>query len=297
MCVDGKFGGAFTAIVTPFTKDATSIDISSLKKLIEFQISSGIHGLVACGSTGEGQVLTSEESYEVVKTCMSVSNKKIPIIGSIGTNDTSKAIQTASALRSLSVDGILVVSPPYNKPPQRGIVEHFRAIKKASSLPIILYNIPGRTAVNIHVSTIQQLVNEGVVQSIKESSGSFDQVMDTIFAVGDKASVLSGEDALVAGTLASGGQGVITAVGNVLPSEFASMCDYAKNQDFESVKKIQLKILPFIRLMFQDTNPIPVKCALKEMGIIQHDSLRLPLVSAEDSLREKIQHALTSLSR
>lgn len=294
---EAQFSGALTAIVTPFTKDASNLDLTSLKKLIDFQISSGIHGLVACGSTGEGQVLTSEESYEVVKTCISVANKKIPIIGSIGTNDTAKAIQTASSLRSLGVDGILVVSPPYNKPPQRGIIEHFRAIKKASSLPIILYNIPGRTAVNIQVPTIQKLVEEGVVQSIKESSGSFDQVMDTIHAVGDKASVLSGEDALVAGTLASGGLGVITAVGNALPSEFASMCEFAKKKDFDSVKNIQLKILPFIRLMFQDTNPIPVKCALKEMGIIQYDTLRLPLVTAEDSLREKIQQALKTISR
>lgn len=296
MFLEPKKSVAITALVTPFTHDGSKIDIESLKKLVQFQIDSGIHGVVACGSTGEGQVLSQDENAEVVRTCLSVAKNKISVIGSIGTNDTSKAIDSASMLKSLGVNGILVVSPPYNKPPQRGIIEHFKAIKRASGLPIILYNIPGRTAVNIQVSTIHILVEEGVVDAVKESSGSFDQVMDTILAVGTKAPVLSGEDALVAGTLASGGGGVITAVGNALPRQFSEMCNAATHGDFETVKNIQLSILPFIRLMFQDTNPIPVKCALKEMNIIQHDTLRLPLMSAEVSLRDRICAALKRIT-
>lgn len=278
-----KFEGTITAIVTPFSKDGSEIDVESLKNFIRFQ--SGVSGIVAAGSTGEGQVLSDKEFELLLKTA--TSEAKIPIYAGIGTNSTERAIALSLLAKSCGVTGLLVVAPPYNKPPQRGILEHYRAIKKATDLPIIAYNIPGRSAVNILPETLATLSKEGTIEAIKESSGSLDQVID-ILKLAPQVSLLSGEDSLTTSMMVMGAKGVICTCSNIIPKEMMSLTSAALAGDFLSAKETQFKILPTIRMLFRDTNPIPIKYCVYRAGLIENSTVRLPLMEPEAKLKEDL---------
>ncbi len=281
--------GTWTAIVTPFSKDASAVDLDSLGNLIEYQIGARIDGIVVCGSTGEAQTLNDDEYQKVVSFTREAIKGRVPLIAGIGTNATHKGIAFAKLLQEIGVDGILVVAPPYNKPPQRGIISHFRDIGRATSLPLVAYNVPGRTGVNILPATMAALVKEGIICGIKEASGSMDQVLDLLSLVRNSSSVMSGEDSLVNSLMMSGGRGVISASANIIPEIFVEITTAALNGDWERSRDAQFRALPWVRLMFAETNPIPVKTALALKGIIKNGALRQPLCDAEESTIEKIR--------
>ncbi|NMC63004.1 MAG: 4-hydroxy-tetrahydrodipicolinate synthase [SAR324 cluster bacterium] len=284
--------GTFPAIVTPFSKDGANVDFDSLHNLIEYQISARVDGLVVCGSTGEAQTLTDDEYQKVVSFTKEKVNGRVPVIAGIGTNSTQKGIAAAKLLDEIAVDGILLVAPMYNKPTQKGIIAHFEQIKRATRLPIIAYNVPGRTSVNILPATIATLVKQGTICGLKEASGSMDQVLDILSLVRDDCAVVSGEDSLVCALMLSGGKGVISASANIIPEIFVEITSAALNKEWERAKEAQYKALPWVRLMFAETNPIPVKTAVALKGIIKYPTLRLPLMPAEDATIEKIKALL-----
>lgn len=292
-----KFEGTYTAVVTPFTSDGSKIDFKSFGNLIEFQIEAGVQGIVVCGSTGEAQTLGDSEYKDVVLFAKEAIKKRVPLISGIGASATEKAVGIASFLKESSVDGVLVVAPPYNKPPQRGIEAHFRAVHDAAKLPLIAYNIPGRASVNILPETLRKLADSGTIVSVKESSGSMDQVVDLLSMVRDRVSVLSGEDSLVLPMMVCGGRGVISAVANVIPKSFVKITSSALKGDWEMAKDAQFEALPWIRAMFAETNPIPVKTALAKMKVIDYPTLRLPLVAAASETSARIDSLLKGDAR
>lgn len=289
--------GTFNALVTPFTPDGKALDLDSLRKLIEFHLASGVSGFVACGSTGEGATLTDAEYLEVVTRSVEFTKGRVPVIAGVNSSSTQRAADSSRRLRDCGADGVLLVSPPYNKPPQEGIYRHFEAVREASKLPIIAYNIPGRTAVNIQTATLVRMVREGIIMGVKESSGSMDQIVELLSELRaaqlfDRCSVVSGEDALVAPLMSVGGAGVIAAAGNIIPEKFVELTTAARAGDFSRAGKIQCEILPVVRAMFTETNPIPVKTALALKGVIASACVRLPLVAAQPETVTRIKHAL-----
>ena len=281
--------GSFPALVTPFTADGSAIDFASFEALLAVQKSAGVTGYVVCGSTGESATLTPDEYKKAIEFVVQFNKKEKPVIAGIGTSSTAVACELGKLHAACGVDATLVVTPPYNKPPQRGIIEHFRSIKKAAGLPLIAYNIPGRSALNVTPQTVNALADEGLIIGVKESSGNIDQVLDLIALVEDKIAVLSGEDSLVHVMMASGGHGVISASQNAAPKQFADLVAADLAGDFSTGKRIQAAILPLVRAMFVETNPIPVKVALKLQGVIKHDTVRLPLVPAESTTIERVK--------
>lgn len=284
--------GTYPAIVTPFSKDGASIDFDSLSNLIEYQISAKVQGIVVCGSTGEAQTLSDDEYQKVVSFTKERVNQRVPVIAGIGTNSTLKAVGMARLLEEIGVDGILVVAPMYNKPTQKGIITHFEEIKRGTKLPIIAYNVPSRTGVNILPATIASLVRQGTILGLKEASGSMDQILDILVQLRDDCAVVSGEDSLVSALMLSGGRGVISATANIIPEIFVEITNAALSGDWERSREAQYKALPWVRLMFVETNPIPVKTAVAIKGIIKHATLRLPLMPAEETTVERIKALL-----
>jgi len=287
------FTGTITATVTPFTKDGGALDIQSLNRCLEFQKSSGINGIVACGSTGEGQILSDDEYTTVVKSVVSVGKGTFPVLAGIGTNSTERAVAMSRHVKELGVDGLLVVAPPYNKPPQRGLLAHYRAIFAATKLPIVAYNIPGRSAVNILPSTLGTLAHEGTICAVKESSGSVDQVIDIMAASPKTLSMLSGEDSLTVSMMAMGAKGAICTTSNLLPKHFTKITDAALKGDVQTASRDLYEILPVIRSMFLDTNPIPLKWSLYKAGLIANPTVRLPLMEPEVTLQEKLNELVS----
>jgi 4-hydroxy-tetrahydrodipicolinate synthase len=280
--------GVCTALVTPFTPDGSAVDTDSLRRLIEVQLAAGVRGVVPCGSTGEAVTLTPEEYSLVVRTAREVTRGRCLCIAGISVSSTAVAVELARHLRSLEVDGILVASPPYNKPSQAGIAAHIRAVKAASGLPIIAYNIPGRTAVAITPTTLAELVQDNTIVGIKESSGSMDTVIDTIQAVGPACQVLSGEDSLFLGTLAYGGAGIISASANALPGEFVGVAEAFFAGRIQQAREIQMGMLERIRTLFIESNPVPVKTVLARQGVISSAAVRLPLVPLTPTSQERL---------
>lgn len=288
------FRGTFTALATPFTEDSAKVDFQSLSNLIEFQIRHNVNGLVSCGSTGEAQTLNINEYKEVVKFTAEQSKGRASIVAGIGTNDTREACCLAEFISEIdSVSAILVVAPPYNKPPQRGIISHFKKIKMcAPNKEIIAYNIPGRTSVNITPETIINLYKERIITGVKESSGNLNTSLEIVSAVGDDFSLLSGEDSMVLALMVHGGVGVISATANIFPDIFVSITSNALKGDFKKAKISQLRVLPIIKAMFLETNPIPLKYALFLKKLIKYPSVRLPLEEPLDDTKKKIQKLL-----
>ncbi len=283
------FKGVFTAIVTPFT--GGKIDEKALRKLIEFQIENGVEGIVACGSTGESATLSFEEHIDVIRIASEAAYGKIKVIAGTGSNNTAEAVHLVREAEKFKIDGHLQIAPYYNRPTQEGLFLHFKTVAENCSAPVILYNVPSRTAVNILPETVLRLSETGKIAGIKEASGSLEQVSAILRKAPEKFCVLSGDDALTLPIIAIGGHGVISTVSNIAPKDMAIMTDYALKGDLKQARKLNFKLFPLIRAMFIETNPIPVKKALNIMGFIENE-IRLPLAEASGANIDKIKSAL-----
>lgn len=273
-----SLSGVFTALVTPFTRDASAVDYRSLEKLIELQLAAGVQGVVVCGSTGEASTLTQQEYGEVISFVRERTKGSLSCVAGISTSSTMAAIEMAKLIKGIGCDAILVAAPPYNRPTQEGLLEHFRAIARAVRIPLIAYNIPGRSAVGFTAATLATLSREGLIAGIKESSGSIDLLADIIRAVSPICQVVSGDDSLLLAVLAYGGSGAISASANVLPREFVELTTAYAAGRIDDSRKLQLGMLSKIRALFIESNPVPVKTALALQGVIAEPTVRLPLV-------------------
>lgn len=287
-----RLEGTLTAIATPFTEGG-EVDYRSLERLVDFQIQSGVDGLVVCGSTGEAATLSDSEYRTVVARVKEQCPAGMPCIAGAITNSTQKAIEIAEFAGSISLDALLVVCPPYIKPTSEGIFQHFKAVKEACNIPLIAYNIPGRAAISMQPDLIARMFQAGLITAVKDSTGSLDHLLETFSLTGDKFAVLSGEDTLVYPIMACGGKGVISASANVFPKQFAAITGAALKHRWQEALSGQLEIHKSVKAMFLETNPIPVKAALRLLGIIESDFVRLPLTRATPQTVEKLKVLLS----
>lgn len=283
------FTGSYVAIVTPF-KDG-KVDEKALGDLIEWQIECGTNGIVPCGSTGESATLTHEEHDRVIALTVEVARRRVPVIAGTGSNATHEAIRLTQHAKSAGADAALLVTPYYNKPTQEGLFRHYEAIARAVDLPLVLYNIPGRSVVNMTPQTVARLSKITNIVGIKEASGNLSQMSDVIAGCGDRFVVLSGDDALTLPLMAIGGKGVISVTANVAPAETADMVNAALKGDWDRARRAHYRLLPLSNAMFLETNPIPVKAALAMMGRCA-DELRLPLVPMSEGPRAQLRQAV-----
>jgi len=281
------FTGAFVAIVTPF-KDGR-IDETALRDLVEFQIANGSHGIVPCGTTGESATLAFEEHERVVEVVVEQVNGRVPVVAGTGSNNTAEAIRLTKHAKECGANGALMISPYYNKPTQEGLYRHFKAVAESVDIPIIVYNIPGRTAVNIEPETIARLAEIPHIVGVKEATGSMKQITDIIRLCGDDFTVLSGEDYITFPLLAVGGKGVISVVSNVAPKDMADLCTLYLEGKVQEARDLYYRVLPLCHALFYETNPAPVKAALQMMGKIGSDEVRLPLVPMQPANRERLK--------
>jgi 4-hydroxy-tetrahydrodipicolinate synthase len=288
------FSGSMVPVVTPFKEG--EIDWESLERLIEFQIEKGSSGIVPCGTTGESATLSHEEHIKVVEFVVKKVNKRIPVIAGAGSNSTDEAIALAKAAVKAGADGLLIVTPYYNKPTQAGLIAHYTEIAKSVTLPIILYNVPSRTGVNLLPETVAQLAEIENIVGIKEASGVTSQISEIInLCRGNVFSVFSGEDALTFPILCLGGKGSITATANVVPAEFSQLNENVAKGKIAEAAELHYKLLPLCMTMFIETNPAPVKEALYMMKLIESPEVRLPLVGVRESNKEKIKKVLVDI--
>ena len=276
------FTGAATAIITPTT--AEGVDYPAFEKLINWQIEQGIDALVICGTTGEASTLDDAEHRAVLKFALEVANGRVPMIAGTGSNDTAYACEMTRYACELGYDAMLVVTPYYNKTTQNGLVAMFTAIADASTKPLILYNVPSRTGVNILTSTYAKLAEHPMIAAIKEANGNISSVVETAALVGDKLDIYSGNDDQIVPIMACGGKGVISVLSDVVPKETSLMCHKFLEGDVAGAMELQKKYLPLINALFSEVNPIPVKAAMAEMGFCEN-YLRLPLVPMEEAHR------------
>jgi 4-hydroxy-tetrahydrodipicolinate synthase len=284
------FTGAITAIVTPF-KDG-KIDFAAFEKILEFQIKEGIDAVVPCGSTGESATMSHDEHKEFIKFTVDKTKGKVKVLAGTGSNNTAEAIELTQAAEKLGADGVLLISPYYNKPTQEGLYRHYKAIAENTSLPLVLYNVPGRTAKNMEASTVIRLANdfENVV-AVKEASGDLDQMAAIIKDAPKDFNVISGDDALTLPLYALGGKGVISVLSNVAPAKVVKLCRLCEAGNFSEARKLHFELHSLFSAMFIETNPIPVKTAVGLMGFCS-DELRLPLTPMEDKNKEKLKEVL-----
>lgn len=287
------FRGIFVPLVTPFLNG--EIDWDSLHNLIEYYLEKDVDGLVAVGTTGESPTLSEREHIDVIKFIVDKTAGRKPVIAGTGSNETAKAIEFTKEAEKAGADGALIVCPYYNKPTQEGIYAHYKAVAENTSLPIIIYNIPGRTSRNIETETLMRLAEIENIVGVKEASGNINQLIDVIGKRPEGFSVLSGEDHLIYINCCLGGDGAIAASAHVLPEKFKEMCECAWNGDTARGSQIFYDLLPLIRLFFAETNPCPVKTALQLMGLIKSDEVRLPLVPTTEPLKQKIRAELLRL--
>ena len=283
--MNNPFTGAGVALVTPFLENE-QIDFDSLRRLVRMQIDEGTDFLVVQGTTGESPVLTQEEKMEVLQTIIDENKGQLPIVYGVGGNNT-RALEGIFAKLPKGVDGILSVSPYYNKPIQKGIIEHFKMVASYTELPIILYNVPGRTGSNMTPETTLALSEIPNVVAVKEASGNMEQIMEIIRCKPENFLVLSGDDAITLPLIAAGADGVISVVANSFPAQFSQMVTSALNGDFETARKFHYDLLPVTRLLFAEGNPGGVKIALEELGWMK-PFMRLPLVQVSEGLKAKI---------
>jgi 4-hydroxy-tetrahydrodipicolinate synthase len=285
------FTGCGTALVTPFRKDQ-SLDEEALRRLVRRQIDAGINFLVPCGTTGESPTLSSAEQRRVVEiTIEEARPRKVPVVAGAGGNNTEHVIEMARAFESLGASGILSVAPYYNKPTQEGLYQHYKALAAAISLPIILYNIPGRTGVNIEPSTIARLAEIDNIIGVKEASGNISQMAVVLDLAPSNFLVLSGDDAITLPLMALGGKGLISVSSNEIPAEMTRIVQLALANDFANAREIHFRYAKLLEVNFIETNPIPVKAALALMGLIE-PVFRLPLVAPKPENLAKIKSAL-----
>lgn len=279
------FTGAATALITPL--DQNGINYEKFGALIDWQIESGIDALVICGTTGEGSTLTDSEHREALKFAVERAAGRVPMIAGTGSNDTAYAIDLTKYACSIGYDGMLVVTPYYNKATQKGLVETFTAIADQSTKPLILYNVPSRTGVNIEPETYLALSNHPMIAGIKEASGNISKIAQTAALVGDKLDIYSGNDDQIVPVLSLGGKGVISVLSNLLPGETSLICKKFFAGDIKESLKMQLEYLPLINALFCEVNPIPVKAAMAAMGYCEN-FLRLPLTKMEEANEQKM---------
>jgi len=283
------FRGSIVAIVTPFKNGR--IDEDAFRELIEFQIEGGTSALVPCGSTGESATLDFEEHKKVIDIAIDAVKKRIPIIAGTGSNSTGEAIELTEYAKNAGVDATLQVTPYYNKPSQEGLYRHFKAIADAVPLPQVLYNVPGRTGINMLPETVARLAELNEIVAIKEASGNLGQMAEIISLAGDKITLLSGDDNLTLPVLAIGGKGVISVAANIAPVDTSRMLNAWDKGDIEEAKGLFYKLLPLCQAMFYETNPVPVKTSLALMGKIG-DEMRLPLAPLSQANLDRLKKAL-----
>lgn len=285
--------GCGTALVTPFLENG-QVDEKALKVLVEFQIREGIDFLVPCGTTGESATLHGEEILRVIDTVLETVNGKVPVVAGAGGYDTAKVVELAKNVAKLGVDAILSVTPYYNRPTPEGLYQHFRKIAEAVDVPVILYNIPGRTGCNLLPETVVRLCEISNIIGIKEASGNIEQIVELFMKVPENFLIFSGDDAVTIPIMALGGAGVISVIANEMPKEMKALVHACLRGEFAKAVKLQKKLYPLMRANFIETNPIPVKSALAMMGKIQ-ERYRLPLVPMKAENRARLQQVLFDL--
>ena len=284
--------GCGTALVTPFTRDG-AVDEAGVRRLARRQIDAGMHFLVPCGTTGESPTMSEEERLRVVAVVVEEAGGRVPVLAGAGGYDTREVIQTAQKMKRLGAAGILSVTPYYNKPTQEGLFQHYSAIAGEVGLPIIVYNVPGRTGCNVEVATLTRLSQVPNIAGVKEASGNVSQMCEICRAVPNDFVVLSGDDALTLPLMAIGGHGIISVIGNQAPREMSRMVELAESGDFAGARAIHRQLMPLMSANFVESNPIPVKAAMAAMGLLE-ETYRLPMVPPSDASRRRILDALAA---
>lgn len=279
------FKGSIVAIITPFNNGA--VDEEKLRELVEFQIANGTDAIVPCGTTGESSTLSYQEHDRVIEIVVEQVNKRVPVIAGTGSNSTHEAIEITRHAKELGADGALLVTPYYNKPSQEGLFRHYKAVADAVALPQILYNVPGRTGVNLLPETVARLAEHGNIVAIKEATGSLQQASEVLALCGDKLDVLSGDDFITFPMMSCGAKGVISVVANIMPKEVAALTDAFFAGNLEEARRLHLQLLKISNAMFIESNPVPVKAAAGLMGLCS-DEVRLPLAPLLDGNKTKL---------
>lgn len=287
------FQGSIVALVTPFKNG--QVDEAGLRALVDFHVKHGTDAIVPCGTTGESPALSHDEHKRVVELVVQAAAGRIAVIAGTGSNSTAEALDLTAHAKKAGADGALLVCPYYNKPTQKGLIEHFRTIADKVDLPGIIYNIPGRTAVNMLPESILALADHPNIVGVKEASGNLEQMTQLILGAGDRLSVISGDDTLTLPLMAVGGKGVISVVGNIVPRETAELTRAALAGDWKRARELHLKLFPLSQAMFYETNPIPVKESMAMMGMIEPE-FRLPLCRMTDANRERLRKVLLQYS-
>jgi len=288
------FTGCGTALVTPFARNG-SVDEAAVRRLVRRQIDAGIHFLVPVGTTGESPTLSIAERVRIVELTVDEANGRVPILAGAGGYDTQEVIHAAGEMKKAGADGLLSVTPYYNKPTQEGLFQHYRAIADSTTLPIVVYNVPGRTGCNIEPATVVRLASLPQIVGIKEASGNISQMCEVCRSVPEDFLVLSGDDAVTLPLMAVGGRGVISVVSNEIPAEMAEMVEAGERGDFASARAIHARILPLMQVNFIESSPGPVKVAMAAMGLLE-EIYRLPMVSPREESKSKVLSVLKDLN-
>ena len=285
------FTGSFVALVTPFR--GGKVDVEKLEELVDYHVEAGTSGLVPCGTTGESATLSHEEHELVISTVVRKADGRIPVIAGTGSNSTSEAIRLTRHAKEAGADGALLITPYYNRPTQKGLVAHFEAVSRAVDIPLVLYNVPSRTGVNMLPPTVIECASLPNVVGIKEASGSIDQTVEILSAC--ELTVLSGDDSLTLPLMSVGAKGVISVAANVVPKPMVDLVDLAAAGDFAGAREVHFRLYPLFKALFVETNPIPVNAAMALQGMIGPE-LRLPLVPASDATREALEKVLAAIA-
>ncbi len=289
-----KLRGVFTAIVTPFDREG-DIAWPALERLVERQVEAGVAGIVPCGTTGESPTLEEDEALEVITKVVKWVGKRCLVIAGTGSNNTAHAVSLSRQAESAGADGCLVVNPYYNKPTQEGLYRHFRTVAQAVSIPIMLYNIRGRTAVNVETATLLRIIHECPnLVAVKEASGDLDQIGEVIKSVPDHVSILSGDDNITLKTIEMGADGVVSVASNIIPHEMRTLVDCALRGDLNKAREVHERYMPLFEAIFYETNPIPVKAALSMQGLCE-EVYRLPLCEMSIENRKRLGQVLKQL--
>jgi 4-hydroxy-tetrahydrodipicolinate synthase len=287
------FTGVGTALITPFTRGG-ELDEATVRRLARRQIDAGVHFLCPCGTTGENPTLSDAERLRIVEIVVDEANGKVPVLAGAGGYDTREVIHTAGEMARRGASGFLSVTPYYNKPTQEGLYQHYRAVAESTPLPIVVYNVPGRTGVNVEVPTLARLAQLQNIVGVKEASGNVGQMCEICRAVPSDFLVLSGDDALTLPLMAVGGHGIISVASNEIPAEMVAMVQHAERNDFAAAREVHARILPLMTINFVESNPGPVKAAMAAMGLVE-ETFRLPMVAPRAESKEKILAVLKSL--
>lgn len=278
------FHGSIVALVTPWTEDGSEIDAKALKRLVDWHVEQGTNALVPCGTTGESPSFSHEEQHRMIALTVEYADGRVPVIAGAGSNNTREAVSLAEHAEKYGANGVLTITPYYNKPPQSGIVAHFKAVREACSLPLVLYNVPSRTGINMLPDTVAEVAALGGIDSVKEASGSLDQALEIL---NRGVRVLSGEDGLTWPLMSIGASGTISVVANFAPKLVSDMCAAAAAGDMQKAQELHRKVFVLTKLAFCETNPIPAKAAVHALGFC-NDSYRLPLLNMTPGNREKL---------